>query len=337
MSVFFVLAILIYVGYDLYARIFTPNVSLGNKGEEYFYIHTGSNYQQVLDSLVFKGYVINRNSFDWVAEKKNYKNKIKPGRYRLISGMNNAELVNLLRSGEQEMVQVVINNIQNIYELSGFLSANLELDSIDLLSLLSKEDTLSTYGYNSDNVMCLFLPNTYEFRWNTSAYQFFKRMVMEHRKFWDEAKLNKLKTLNLSAIDVCVLASIVQRETVKNDEKPLVAGVYMNRLKRDMPLQSDPTLIYILQDPSIRRVLNVHKELDSPYNTYKYIGLPPGPITLPDQSSLKSVLKYQKHDYLFFCAKPDFSGYHNFSQTYEQHRIFAKQYQYSLDTSKIFK
>jgi UPF0755 protein len=329
-------AIFLYVGFDIYSKIFRPNISLGNKGEEYFYIHTGSNYQQVIDSLVFKGYVINRNSFDWVADKKQYKNRVRPGRYKITSGMNNQELVNLLRSGVQDPLRLTIQNYRTIDELAGFLSRNLETDSISFIHLFSNQDTLIKYGFTNENVLCMFLANTYEFYWNTSAYQFFRRMHKEYHQYWNETRIQRLSSVGLSKVDVCVLASIVQQETVKRDEKSLIAGVYMNRLKRKMALQSDPTLLYALNDYSIRRVLNIHKQIESPYNTYKYAGLPPGPITMPDLSTQNAVMNYERHNYLFFCAREDFSGYHNFAETYDQHLIFARRYQKTLDTLKIF-
>ncbi len=334
---FIITSIIIYYGVDIYQKIYKPNVLIGGKKEIYFYIYTNSTYQQVFDSLRVQGIVKNINSFDWVAEKKNYKNKIKPGRYKLKSGMSNSDLVNLLRSGEQSPIRITINNMKTIHELAGFLSQKLELDSIDFLNIVYHSDTLQKYGFNKDNILCMFLPNTYEFYWNTNAYKTFIKMNQYYQKFWNTIRKNKAQKIGLNPHDVCVLASIVQKETNIPEQKPTVAGVYINRLNKKMLLQSDPTLIYALGDFSIKRVLNIHKLVESPYNTYKYPGLPPGPIVMPDLSTIDSTLNYEKHKYLFFCASPDLSGYHNFSETYDQHLIFAKKYQYALDTAKIFK
>lgn len=332
----FTLAILVYVGIDLYNRIYRPNVVLKANDSNFFFIHTGATYQNVLDSLTQKGIITNRNTFDWVAEKKHYKHKIKPGRYRIESGMSNDDLVNLLRSGNQSPLKLTIQNHKSAQHLAGYLSHQLELDSLSFLRLLQNPDTLKRYGFNTDNILCMFIPNTYEFYWNTDAYKCFKKMHREYQKYWSTERLEKASKIGLSNIDVCILASIVQQESYIESQKPTIAGVYINRLRKGMALQSDPTLIFAIGDYTIRRVLNSHKSIESPYNTYKHKGLPPGPIIMPDPSSQNAVLNYEKHAYLFFCAREDFSGYHNFAETYAQHLVYARRYQYALDTSKIY-
>lgn len=330
-------AILGFIGYNLYSRVYDSNIAIPNNQNKYFYIHTGATYTEVFDSLINRGYIINKNTFDWVAEKKNYKSKVKPGRYLIQSGMSNLQLINLLRSGNQVPIDITINYIQTKNDLASLVGAKLEADSVEVLQLLNNESYLQQYDLNTENALCAILPNTYEFFWNTSAEQFFERMNKEYKRFWNDTRMSRANKLNLSPTDICVLASLVQKETSKKDEYTLVGGVYMNRLKKRMLLQADPALIYACNDFSIKRVLNKHKEIDSPYNTYRNLGLPPGPIVLPQLNVMDSLLNYKKHNYLFFCAKQDFSGYHNFAETYAQHLVYARKYHYTLDTAKIFK
>jgi UPF0755 protein len=203
--------------------------------------------------------------------------------------------------------------------------------------LLNNKDFLSDYGFSPFTVFSMFIPNTYEFYWNTSAEQFFKRMNKEYEKFWNKNRETKAKEIGLTKFKVVILASIVEQETQRVDESPIVAGVYMNRLKKGMRLQADPTVIYAVGDFSIKRLFKRHLDYDSPYNTYLYKGLPPGPISLPSISSVDGVLNYEKHNYIFFCAKEDFSGYHNFASTFSQHSIYARNYQRALNNRRIGK
>jgi len=206
------------------------------------------------------------------------------------------------------------------------------------LGLLNNKDFITELGFKKETVLCLFLPNTYEFYWSTDAKQFILRMNDEYKKFWNETRTKKAKEVNLTPIEVSILASIVQAEQGRfNDEKPTIAGLYINRLTQGIALQSDPTLVYAAGDFSIKRVLNVHKEINSPYNTYMYAGLTPGPINLPEISSIDAVLNYEKHDYLFMCAKDDFSGYHYFAKTASQHNVYAQRYHAALNGQKIYK
>lgn len=338
-SLFIIAALVaIYYGYDLYQRVYQPNVTLEEGKSEYFYIHTGSSFSDVVNQLYEQGYIINQASFEWVAEKKsNFKNNIKPGRYLLKDGMSNNDLVDLLRSGEQEPVKVTFNNVRTKQDLAGKLTKNLECDSIEVFQLITDDEFVSKYGFNQQTILTLFLPNSYEFYWNTSAEEAIQRMAEEYKKFWTPERKAKAAVLNLTQSDVAILASIVQAEqSVHADERPKVAGLYINRLRKRMLLQSDPTLVYGIGDFSIRRVLNIHKEIDSPYNTYKYSGLPPGPINLPSITSLDAVLNYEEHDYIYMCAKEDFSGYHNFAKTYNQHLVYARKYQNELNKRRIY-
>jgi len=303
----------------------------------YFFIPTGSVFSDVVNSLYEKNYIINTASFEWVAEKKNLKNNIHPGRYQLETGMNNEELINMLRSGKQVPVNLVINPLRTKEKLAAKVAKQIETDSISMIGLLNNDDFLANYNLTKSNVLLHFIPNTYEIYWNTSAEEFFERMTNEYDKFWTKDRKAKAEKIGLSRAEVSILASIVEMETMKDDEKPTIAGVYINRLKKKMRLEADPTIIYAVGDYSITRVLNVHKEIDSPYNTYKHSGLPPGPICMPSIASLMGVLNYEDHNYIFFCAKPDFSGYHNFAKTYSQHRVNAKKFQRELNRRKIWK
>ncbi len=336
---FIVISLIItaFTFYNYYQKVYNPNVNLNKKQSVYFFIPTGSDLNDVINLLYSENYIIDRASFEWVAEKKNYGSHINPGRYLIKNGISNNELINLLRSGKQDPVKVTFNTIRNIEQLAGKVTKNLECDSVEVITFLTDKEFISKYGFNSTTIITMFIPNTYEFYWNTSAEQFIIRMSDEYKNFWTNERKNKANKLGLSQSETSTLASIVQEETIKNDEKPTVAGVYINRLKKNMPLQADPTIKFALGDFTIRRVLKKHLKIDSPYNTYKYTGLPPGPICLPSISSIDAVLNYEDHNYIFFCAKEDFSGYHNFAKTLSQHNINARRYQQELNKRKIMK
>lgn len=325
-----------FSGWQFYVMVYNSNVGF-SENDKYFYIPTGSDFMQVSSALSENGIIQNQASFDWVSEQKNYKLNIRPGRYLLQRGMSNNDLVNLLRSGEQKPVLVTFNNVRFKEDLAGKASASIEADSVQIIELLNDREFVSKYGFNTTTFLTLFLPNTYEFYWNTSAEEFVTKMASEYKKFWTADRKQKATNLGLSQSEVSILASIVQKETNKNDEKPTVAGVYLNRLKKGMLLQADPTLVYANRDFTARRVLNRHKKIDSPYNTYKYKGLPPGPICLPSISSIDAVLNSKKHSYLFFCAKADNSGYHSFASTYKEHLRNARAFQRELNRRKVYR
>lgn len=255
---------------------------------------------------------------------------IKEGKYSIPSGLNSVELIRRLRSGNQEGINVTLNNYRTTKEMSEDVALHFRFDSNDLLNYIHNAD-LESLGITEEQLLTLFIPNTYEFFWTASPQNFVERMIKEHDAFWNKAeRTEKLKQNNLTKAEAYTLASIVQKETNKNDEKARVAGVYLNRLKRGMLLQADPTVIFAVGDFSIRRVLYRHLEHDSKYNTYKYLGLPPGPICMPDVSSIDAVLNAEGHSYLYFCAKADHSGYHSFAKTLREHNRNAKAYQKSL-------
>ena len=335
--IFILLAIGINKGYKMYSYIYQPNVVLEGKESAYFFIPTGSTMKEVVQKLYEKNYIINRASFEWLAEKKNYENHVIPGRYYIKDNMSNNELINLLRSGRQEPVMLTFTHVRTKEKLASIVSKQLEADSAEIAGLLNDKNFLAKYNVSPETATVFFIPNTYEFYWDTSAKEFIDRMYSEYEKFWTDERLKKAEKLGKTREEIITLASIVQEETGINKEKPRIAGVYLNRLEKGIRLQADPTVKYAAGDFSIRRVLNKHLKIDSPYNTYRYAGLPPGPINLPSVSSIDAVLNSEKHDYLYFCAKDDFSGYHVFSKTLRQHNINARKYRKALNKRKIYK
>ncbi len=325
--------------YEFYSRVYNPNIVLAeDNAEKYIYIPTSSDFTKVVEVLSENGLLINSNSFEWLAKQKKYTNNIKPGRYKIDRALNNNELINLLRSGRQIPVKVTFNNLRTKEQLAGKISSQIEADSLTLLHYISDTLFQQKLGLSDNNVACIFIPNTYEFYWNTSADQFVKRMLKEYQKFWNNDRKAKADKIKLNYYEVATLASIVEKEqTIKRDERPEIAGLYLNRINKKMKLESDPTLIFALGDFTIKRVLNKDKKVDSPFNTYKHKGLPPGPICIPSINSIDAVLNASNHKYIFMCAKEDFSGYHNFAKTYAKHLVNARKYQKALNKRKIMR
>ena len=330
-----VLAALILIaliaGYKLFQTVMKPNVSTPDRKAFSLYIPTGASYSQVLDSLQAHQLLKDVSGFDWLATKKGLPNHIHPGHYLLKDGMSNNQLTNMIRGGLQTPVKVTFNNQRDVKMLAGRISQQIEADSLSIVTLLSNRDTLSAMGFTAQTIPALFLPNTYEFYWNTSAAQFVEKMRHEYDKYWNEERRAKAKALGLSPVQVSTLASIVDKETNKTDEMARIAGVYLNRLRDGWLLQADPTLVFAVGDFELKRVLNQHKEVESPYNTYKYPSLPPGPICIPSLASLNAVLNPEQHHYYYFCAKEDFSGYHVFAKTLAEHNKNAARYQRELN------
>lgn len=324
-------------GFLLYKVIFQPNVWTPDKKEVFIYIPTGADFAAVKKVLYEKGLIIHRENFEWLADKKKYTANVKPGKYSIQHGLSNDQLINLLRSGQQSPVDLTFNNMRDVHQLAGRVAQQIEADSLSIVTLLHDSAYIAMLGFTPTNLPSLFIPNTYEFYWTTDAEGFVSRMLQEYRKFWTESRRNKARETGLSETEVSILASIIDKETNMNDEKAAIAGVYMNRLKYGWKLQADPTLVFALGDFNIRRVLDVHKLVDSPYNTYKYAGLPPGPITIPSIASIDAVLNYQKHAFFFFCAKDDFSGYHVFARSNLEHEANASRYRRALDRARIMK
>ena len=322
-------------GWQMWQRVFAPATAV--KEVQYLYIPTGADFEQVMDSLQVNGLVKDLEAFRWTAERKRYPSKVRPGRYRIGPGVSTNALVDLLRSGEQEPVRLTLTNIRWMHELAGKVSQRLECDSLELLEQLRSEEVASRYGFTRATFIGMFVPDTYEFWWTTDAASFLDRMAKEYKRYWTAERQAKAKALGLTQSEVSTLASIVQAETVMAADAPLIAGVYLNRLRIGMPLQADPTLKYALGMDTISRVLDRDKSVDSPYNTYQNRGLPPGPINLPEARFISAVLNASKHDYLYFCARSDLSGHSDFSRTYDQHLIYARKYQRALDQRQIYR
>ncbi|MEX1132447.1 MAG: endolytic transglycosylase MltG [Flavobacteriales bacterium] len=301
------------------------------------YIGTGADLDVVVDSLLVIGAVRDEKRFRWLADRKNYPGRIKPGRYRIPKGMSMNELVNMLRAGEQEPVMVTLSNVSDLNELAERASTFLEPDTTAFLDAFLDDGSLRSLGLNDATIICLFIPDTYEFWWTTTPEQFMARMRREHDAFWKEERLAKADKRGMTPVEVATLASIVQAETIKMGDAPRIAGVYLNRLRIGMPLQADPTLKFALGLEGVNRILNVDKQVDSPYNTYRNTGLPPGPISMPEARFIDAVLDAEKHDYLYFCARADMSGYSEFSRSYDQHLVNARKYQKALDKRGIYR
>ncbi|MDR1671949.1 MAG: endolytic transglycosylase MltG [Bacteroidales bacterium] len=329
-----ILCVLIAAGYRIYERIYAANILISDD-PQFLMIPTSASFDKVCTLLLEAG-LQNEASFRWTAHRMNYPDRVKAGRYRLPNGMNNIELVRMLRSGRQIPVKVTFNNIRTGAQLAGKVAVVIETDSAGIAALFSDDVFLNKHHLTPETAISVFIPNTYEFQWNTSAKQFWERMLKEHTRFWNEERRRKADAIEMTPLQVSILASIIEEETQMNDEKPMMASVYINRLQRAMPLQADPTLKFAAGDFSIRRILDKHKEIQSPYNTYLHTGLPPGPICMPSVASLDAVLNYKKSDYLYFCAKEDLTGYHNFSKTLAQHNRNAEAYQKALNKLRIY-
>ena len=322
-------------GYWLYRTLLSPNVQTPTGKEVSLYIPTGSDYDQVKTILKEANVIINEKSFFWVAQKKKYPENIRPGRYIVDNTMSNNDIVNMLRGGLQTPIKVTFNNIRDVDMLAGRIASQIEADSISISRLLHNQEYIKQLGFDNRTLPALFLPDTYEFYWNTDAEGFVNRMFQEYNKFWTEERKQQAQAKGLTPIQVSTLASIVNKETNMSDEMPRMAGVYLNRLNNNWLLQADPTLIFAWNDYTIKRVLDRHKEIESPYNTYKYPGLPPGPICIPSLTAIKAVLNAEDHHYFYFCAKEDFSGYHNFAKTLAEHNRNATKYQQALNQRGI--
>ncbi len=292
-------------------------------------IPTGATFDQVLDSLTLGGFIDNPEGFRWLAEKMKYRREImRAGRFEIQPGWHNRQLIQHLRGGKQAPVKVVLNIERLPEEVAGRVARFLEADSLSLLQTFRDPELLAQTGYTPETLISLFIPNTYEMFWNTDARGFLERMIREHDAFWNKNdRRAKAQALGLTLEQVYTLASIVERETNANSEKPTIAGVYLNRLNINMPLQADPTCVFATRDFETRRVTEFHTTFNSPYNTYIYKGLPPGPICMASISSIDAVLNPQAHDYLYFCAKPDDSGTHTFASSYGAHLVNARRFQ----------
>jgi UPF0755 protein len=322
-------AIVLVIGVAYYL-LFRSNI-LPREKPQYVYIPTGSNYNDVLRILKQDQLLADAATFDFIARTANYPQVVKPGRYLVPeSGVGNLGFVLTLKRGLQMPLQLTLTPTRTVKDLCKNLGKQLEAPADSFYELLADEKYVQDLGFTQQTVMAMFLPNNYEVYWNVKPRAFLRRMKQEYTQYWTADRKEKAAALNLTPIQVSVLASIVEAETYRNEERARIAGVYLNRLRLGMKLQADPTVIFANNDFTIRRVLNRHLELDSPYNTYKYTGLPPGPINCPAMASIEAVLNAEQHEYLYFAAKPDFSGYHTFNKTLASHEASANQYRNAL-------
>jgi len=322
-------------GFYGYQVFFVPNILVDQQGR-YFRIYDGTTFSELQRRMEDERIVGNLMAFSLVARIKGYDTEIKPGMYYLEENMSNINVVNMLRAGRQIPVKLTFNSARRLEELASKLTQAIQIDSTDLAPLLTSTAVSKSYGFDSLNFISMFIPNTYEVYWTISPEGLLDRMKTEYDRFWNEQRIAQADSIGLTPQEVSTLASIVESETNMNDEKPRLAGVYVNRLKRGIPLQADPTLVFAL-GKEVRRVINKDKKIDSPYNTYKYRGLPPGPIKMPSIPGIDAVLNHEEHSYLYFCARDDFSGYHVFSKTLSQHNVYAARFQRALNQRGIYR
>jgi UPF0755 protein len=325
------------ISYKIYSSINLSNTSFEEDQVELF-IPTGAD-EKDLEAMI-SPYLKHPKAFMIIAKQKGYLDRIRPGKYTIKKEMSNNEMINMLRL-KSEPINVTFNNLDRLDKLAAKIAEQIEADSLSLIQSFQDKDFLSAQKFNADTALSMYIPNTYQFYWNTSADEFRDRMLNEYKKYWNSSRIAKAKKYGLTPTEVYSLASIVHKESVKADERPTIAGVYLNRLAKRMKLQADPTVIYALRkeaddfDMVIRRVLYKDLKIDSPYNTYKYKGIPPGPIAMPDLSALEAVLNPKKHDYIFFVADVKNYGYHKFESTLRQHNKNKKEYVAWINEQKI--
>ncbi|GGC78667.1 aminodeoxychorismate lyase [Flavobacterium lutivivi] len=321
------LAIGLLIVVSVFVLFFTNNTKI-DKDEVFVHVPTGSNFEDV--KKIVSPFVKNMASFEFMAARRSYPEHIKPGRFLIKKGMNAFQLVSTMRRNVP--VDLAFNNQERLENLCERLSSQIEPDTSKLLNSFRDSVFLKKNGFTAENVFAMFLPNTYQVYWNISADEFRDKMLKEYNKFWNKERIAKATALNLTPIQVITLASIVHKESVKKSERPVIAGVYLNRLKQGMPLQADPTVIYAKKikennfDQIIKRVIHEDLFINSPYNTYLFEGLPPSPIAMPDVDAIDAVLNAEKHNYIYFCASIEKFGYHVFASDYAEHQKNAKKY-----------
>ncbi len=323
------LIIILALAYSAWS-IFGPTIN--NPGKKFLYINTGSIYQQVKDSLIRNNFISTGFWFDKVADFADYPQKVKAGKYKIEDGMSLYHLVKMLRSGKQVPVNLVITKLRTKEDLAKKIATLFETDSLKAINFLNNADSLAQFNVDSNTVMTDVIPDTYTYTWNTSMRNIFKKLYNQEQKFWNPDRLQKAERLQLTPKQVYTLASIVEEETNKQEDKGKIASVYLNRLKKGMKLAADPTVKFAMKDFGLKRIYEKYLLFPSPYNTYLNAGLPPGPICTPSTKTIDAVLNSPETDYLFFVARSDFSGFSDFASTYEQHQVYAKAYQQALDS-----
>ena len=327
------LLLIVAIAAFLYSLVFKP-IELTE--EVYIYIDEERDYETVVDQLKEKVELPNEDVFRLLADRMNYPNMVKTGRYAIEDGMTMPDLIRALRSGSQVPINLTFNNIRTMENLAGRLSSQLMVDSVSILNVLNDTSVAASYGFNEQTFGSMFIPNTYEVYWDTNVESLIERMKREYDSFWNTERRAKAEKLGLTPLEVTTLASIVEEEATYTDEYPIVAGLYINRLNRGMRLEADPTVKFAVGDATLRRILFKHLEVESPYNTYKIDGLPPGPIRIPSTSAINATLSPAQHNYIFMCAKDDLSGRHNFAVTHAEHARNARAYQRALNERGIY-
>lgn len=333
-STLFLLLIIAAIGAIGFYIIFGPNTRAFTK-DEYLYVHTDATYDHVIETLESSGMIADMKTFKLVAKALKLPENVHAGRYKIKKGMSNYSIARMLRSGKQAPVRLVINRLRTKTDLVRLLATNLEADSSELWRLLGDAAFLSEFGVDTGTAMAMIIPDTYEFFWNTPAEKAIRKIQKNHARFWNKERVKKATAHGLTPVKVVIIASIVDEETNMTGDKPKIASVYLNRVRIGMPLQADPTVKFAIGDFGIRRVTSAMLKYDSPYNTYMYPGLPPGPICTPSLSSVNAVLDAPKTSYLYFCAKADFSGYSAFASTFEEQIRNANAYRKALDARGI--
>ena len=318
-----------------YQMLFSPNFLI-NHPDKMIIIDDDTDFKELTNQLIEDTLLNDVISFSFLSKLMKYSENIKEGAYKVKMNMSNYDLISMLRAGNQTPINITFSYSRKINDLAQKISEKLKISEKDLMDFIT-ENSQSNYGFDNQNIIGMFLPDTYEVYWDITPKNLLDRMKSEYDKFWNSERTTKLERVNLSKNEVITLASIVASETNKIDEADRIAGVYINRLRKNMLLQADPTLIYAANDFSIRRVLNKHKKIKSPYNTYMNKGLPPGPIRLSPKKYIDAVLNFENHRFIFFCAKDDFSGYHEFAITLSEHNKNARKFQRALNKRKIYK
>ncbi len=329
------LLFVISVSLKIYEDVFASNIDLQEGKVAYLYVGTRLTLDENVQKWESYGFVKHVSTFTRLIRWLGFEHKLKPGRYEVQAGVSNYELIKMMAGGHQQPFDIVFKYAERKTDLAGFWSQQLEADSAELLSLLNDTSLFSDIGLDTLNSVLVFVPNTYNFFWNTPAEDLLLRMKKEYQLFWNDERKAKASMLKLTPQQVAVLASIVQKETYQKAEMPTVAGVYYNRLQKGMPFQADPTILYAVNDKSIRRVSGAMLKIESPYNTYTHKGLIPGPICVPSVHAMDAVLNLKKHNYIYFCAREDFSGFHNFASSFAQHQVNARKYQRALNRRGI--
>ena len=317
------------VYYYLFAPQFHPQKTV------YIYIDRDDTADSIYNKVKQQGHPRSFTGFRWMAQYKKYSENIHTGRYAIRPGENVYHVFSRLYRGYQEPMNLTVGSVRTLDRLARSISKQLMIDSAEIAGLMNDSAFQQKLGYTKETLPCLFIPETYQVYWDMSVEEFFERMQKEHQRFWNQERLGKATAIGMTPTEICTLASIVEEETNNNPEKPMVAGLYINRLHKGWPLQADPTIKYAMQDFGLRRILYRHLKYESPYNTYLHRGLPPSPICMPSIAAIDAVLDYEQNDYIYFCARPTFDGYHNFARTLAEHNANARAYQRELNKRKI--